>query len=115
MAKAKEKYPDPPMKRRIRPSENPDIRESQLVALAVDRVEQRLRDGTATSQEIIHYLRLGSQKSKLEEEKIKLENELLAAKTEAIKAAKENAVMFAEAIAAMQSYRPTIDDEEDEE
>lgn len=113
MAKAREKSTDPPIKRRIRPSSNSEVRETQLVALAIDRVEQRLLDGTATSQEIIHYLRLGSQKEKLEMEKLRHENELLKAKTEAIKAEKESAKMFAEAIAAMSSYRiPTEEDDE---
>ena len=113
MAKAREKGVDPPITRRIRPSSNPDVRESQLVALAIDRVEQRLRDGTATSQEIIHYLRIGSQKEKLEMEKLRHENELLKAKTEAINAEKESAKMFSEAIAAMTSYRMPTEEEEE--
>ncbi len=113
MAKAREKIVDPPITRKIRPSAKPEVRETQLIALAIDRVEQRLRDGTATSQEIIHYLRLGSQKEKLEMEKLRHENELLKAKTEAINAEKESAKMFAEAVAAMSSYRmPTEEDEE---
>jgi hypothetical protein len=90
----------------------PEIRESQLIALAVERVEQRLLDGTATSQEIIHFLKLGSMKEQLEMEKLKKENELLRAKTEAIKAEKQTAEMFAEAIEAMRSYRPPEDEEE---
>lgn len=113
MAKAREKGIDPPIKRRIRPSSNPEVRETQLIALAIDRVEQRLLDGTATSQEIIHYLRLGSQKEKLEMEKLKHENELLKARTDAINAEKESAKMFAEAIAAMSSYRMQTEEEED--
>lgn len=112
MAKSKANNPDPPITRKIAPADSPEVRESQLIALAVERVEQRLLDGTATSQEIIHYLRLGSTKNQLEMEKLKKENELLKAKTEAIKAEKQTAEMFAEAIAAMQSYRPPADEEE---
>lgn len=113
MAKAREKSTDPPIRRKIRPSINPEVRETQLIALAIDRVEQRLLDGTATSQEIIHYLRLGSQKEKLEMEKLKHENELLKAKTDAINAEKESAKMFAEAMAALTSYRMPEEEEED--
>ena len=114
MAKARTNNADPPMKRRIKPSDNPAVRESQLISLAIDRVEQRIMDGTATSQELVHFLRLGTQEKQLEMEKLRHENELLKAKTEAIKAEKESAQMFAEAIAAMTSYRPHADEEEEE-
>lgn len=112
MARSKASNPDPPINRKIEPAMTPEIRESQLIALAVERVEQRLLDGTATSQEIIHFLKLGSMKEQLEMEKLKKENELLRAKTEAIKAEKQTAEMFAEAIEAMRSYRPPEDEEE---
>lgn len=115
MAKVKANNPDPPMKRRIKRSSDPAVRESQLIALAIDRVEQRIMDGTATSQELVHFLRLGTQEKQLEMEKLRHENALLQEKTAAIKAQKESAVMFAEAIAAMQSYRPPMDEEEDDD
>lgn len=106
------RHADPPL-RKPKPAMTPEARESQLIALAVDRVEQRLVDGTASSQEIIHFLRLGSTKAELELEKLRKENELLRAKTEAIDAEKESAAMFAQAIAAMKSYRPVDLDEEE--
>jgi hypothetical protein len=116
VAKAKANNPDPPMKRRIKPSKDPAVRESQLISIAIERVEQRILDGTASAQELVHLMKLGSQEKRLELEKLELEKQLLQAKTEAINATKENAAMFAEAIAAMASYRPpTYDDEEDEE
>lgn len=112
MPRAK-KNPDPKFEdRKIRPALTPEGREQQLIALAVDRVEQRLLDGTATSQEIIHFLRLGSTREQLEMEKLKKENLLLKAKTEAIEAEKQNAELVAAAIAAMKSYR--YEDTEDE-
>ena len=117
MAKARGNNADPPMKRKIRHSMDPDVRQSQLIALAIDRVEQRIMDGTATSQELVHFLRLASQKDEhdLELEKLRHENALLKEKTEAIKAQKESAVMFSEAIAAMKSYRCPIDEDEEDE
>lgn len=115
MARAKEKYSDPPITRGIKPAMTPEARESQMIALAIDRVEQRIIDGTATSQELVHFLKLGTQEKKLEMEKLELEKQLLKAKTDQIKSAQEDAKMFADAIAAMRSYRPTVDEEDDED
>ena len=55
--------------RKIRPALTPEARENQMIALAVDLVEQRLLDGTASSQETTHFLKLGSMKNRLEMEK----------------------------------------------
>ena len=115
MAKAKSNNPDPPMKRRIRPAADPKTRESQLISMAVSRVEQRIADGTATAQELIHFLRLGSTEKQLELEKLRHENELLKAKTDAIKEQQEVSKMFAEAVAAMTSYRMPTEEDYDEE
>lgn len=115
MAKAKEKYADPPITRGIKPAKTPAAREAQLIELAVERVEQRLMDGTATSQEIVHFLKLATQEKQLEMEKLRHENELLKAKTDQIKSAENDSKMFADAIAAMQSYRPHHEDEENED
>jgi hypothetical protein len=115
MGKQKEKSECNREIKKIRPATTPEAREQQLIALAVDRVEERLLDGTATSAEIIHFLRLGCQKTQLEMEKLKKENELLHAKTEAIQAEKDTRELFAEAIAAMTSYNVGFTDEEDTE
>ena len=100
---AKVKNSDAP-KRKIRPALTPEARENQLIALAVDLVEQRLIEGTASSQETTHFLKLGSMKNKLEMDKLREENELLKAKTESIKSAKKSEELFEEAIKAMQRY-----------
>ena len=75
-------------KDKIRPALTPEARENQLVSLAINLAEQQLRDGTASSQVITHYLKLGSQKERLEREKLQRENELLKAKTDSIASAK---------------------------
>ena len=90
--------------RRTRPAETPEARENQLISLAYDVAEQRLLDGTATSQEVVHFLRLGSTKSKEELEKLRSENELLRAKTDAIESAKNVELLYKEAIEAMKTY-----------
>lgn len=102
MAKPKATPPNPG--KRVRPALTPEARENQLISLAVDLVEQRLIDGTASSQETTHFLKLGSTKNQLEMEKIRLENELTKAKTEAVESAKNVEALYKEALDAMKNY-----------
>ena len=90
--------------RKIRPALTPEARENQLIALAVDLVQQRLIDGSASSQETTHFLKLGSMQNQLEMEKLREENKLLKAKTESIQSAKRVEELYAEAINAMRRY-----------
>lgn len=90
--------------RRSRPALTPEARESQLVSLAIDVAEQQLRDGTASSQVITHYLKLGSMRERLEREKLEKENELLRAKAEALQSAKRTEEVYVNALKAMQKY-----------
>ena len=91
-------------KRRFRPGSTPEARENQLISLAIDLAEKQLQEGTASSQVITHYLRLGSTKERLEKEKLERENELLRAKTEALESAKHVEELYANALEAMRSY-----------
>ena len=79
-------------------------REDQLIALAVDLAEQRLRDGTASNQLIAEIMKLGTTKERLQKEKLQRENEMLRAKTEAIEAQKKTDEIYAKALNAMRSY-----------
>ena len=100
-----------------RPALSPEARENQLISLAVDLVEQRLLDGSASSQETTHFLKLGSMKNQLEMEKLREENRLLQAKTESIQSAKRVEELYAEAINAMRRYsgnRSSSDEEDDQ-
>ncbi len=101
--KAKQESNQPSTVRR-RPALSPETRENQLIALAVDLTERRLIEGTASSQETTHFLKLGSMKNRLEMEKLREENKLLQAKTDAIKQAKRVEELYSEAIAAMRRY-----------
>lgn len=103
-----------PRKRKIKPAVTPEARENQLIGLAYNLVEERLRNGTATSQETTHFLKMGSLKARLEAEKLKRENELLLAKTEAIQSGKRVEELYGKAIAAMRIYSGQ-EDEEDED
>lgn len=95
------------------PALDPERREKQLIALAVDLAEQQLRDGTATSQVITHFLKLGSEQTNLELEKMRRENELLTAKTEDLKTRAHIEEMYEQAMRAMMDY--SGGPEEDEE
>lgn len=90
--------------KKIRPALTPEARENQLIALATDLVEQRLLDGTASSQETTYFLKQGSMKTKLEMEKLKEENALLKAKTENLQSQKRVEELYTEALNAMKSY-----------
>lgn len=87
-----------------RPAITPEARENQMIALAVDLAEQQLREGTASSQVITHFLKLATVREKLERERLEEENRLLKAKTKAIESAEEVKVMYEEAIEAMRRY-----------
>ncbi len=89
---------------------SPEARENQLIARAVDLAEKQLIEGTASSQVIVHYLKLGTQKEKEEVEKLKRENELLIAKKEAYQSAKHVEELYSQAIEAMKSYSGNSDD-----
>ena len=113
MAKVKTATSNPRPK--LRPALSPEARENQMISLAMDLVEQRLRDGTASSQETTHFLKAASQKNRLELERLKLENDLTAAKTKALANAEEIKVLYEEALKAMRRYGGHGDDEEYEE
>lgn len=88
----------------MRPALTPESRENQLISLAVDLAEQQLRDGTASSQVVTHFLKLGSTREKLERERLEEENKLLKAKTRALENAEEVKVLYEQALKAMRNY-----------
>lgn len=98
--------------RKMRPALSPEARENQLISLAVDLAEQQLREGTASSQVITHYLKLGSMREKLERERLEEENKLLKAKTESLQSQKRMEELYAEAIKAMKNYGGQGDQDE---
>lgn len=99
----------------MRPASNPEAREKQLVSLAVELAEQQLRDGTASSQVITHYLKLGSTKEQLEYELKKKQMDLMVAKTESLKSAQRVEELYTNALEAMRSYSGSIIGSSDED
>lgn len=98
----------------VRPATTPEGREKQMIAYATDLAEQQLRDGTASSQVITFYLKLGASITQLEKEKLEKENALLRAKAEALESAKHSEELFKAAIDAFRSYSGNGGDEDDE-
>lgn len=91
----------------------PEARENQMIYLATNLAEKQLREGTASSQVIVHYLKLATQKEKLEQEKLALEKELLAARTKEIESQARSEELYEKAISAMKKYTgATYNDEE---
>ncbi len=99
-----------------RPPLSPEAQESQMVAMAMELAADKIRDGTASSQIIVHYLKLGSERSRLEREKLARETELLRAKSESIQSAKHIEEMYSNALKAMREYsgQSTQEDYEDD-
>jgi len=104
MAKVKAMSSSESATRPRRPALTVEAREQQMISAAVDLAERQLLDGTASSQVITHYLKLGSTREKLEMERLQEENKLLRAKTKALEDAADLKVLYADAIKAMQIY-----------
>lgn len=98
--------------RAIRPALTPEARENQMISLAVDLAERQLQEGTASSQVITHYLKLGSMRERLEREKLEEENKLLKARTEQIQSMKRIEELYEDAIKAMRNYGGQGDQDE---
>lgn len=91
----------PPLRR---PARTPEGRENQVASLAIDLAEKQIRDGTASSQILTHFLKLASTRETLEQERLIRENQLLQAKVEQLASAKRIEELYDAAIAAMRSY-----------
>lgn len=87
-----------------KPASTPEVRENQMIALAVDLAEEQIRSGTASAQVITHYLKLATRREALERENLERKNELLRIQAETQEAAKRMDVIYEEALNAMREY-----------
>ena len=106
-----------PTAERMRPALTPEARENQMIALAIDLAEKQLMEGTASSQVITHYLKLGSTKERLEKEMMEKQKELIEAKTKNLQSAERIEELYKEAMNAMREYNgsnaPSTEQEEE--
>lgn len=99
----------------IRPALTPEAQENRMISLAMDLAMKQLREGTASSQVITHFLKLGSSKEKVEQEILEKQKELITAKTEQLKSAKKMEALYTEALSAMKAYSGGGSDNQDED
>ena len=91
-----------------------DGQESQMVSLTMNLAREQLINGTASSQTIGHFLKLGSSREQLEQERMANEVALLEAKVEALQGAKRMEELLGDAIAAFGIYNGTAEEAEEE-
>ena len=92
-----------------------EAHQNQMISLANKCAEEQLRKGTASSQIICHYLKMGSERERLAVEQAKADLELTKAKTKAIESSERMDEMFTKALKVFSSYRGETDGEEDDE
>lgn len=97
------------------PATTQEARENQMISLAVDLAERQLMDGTASSQVVTHFLKLGSMKEKLEKEILEKKKDLFTAKTESIQSGKRIEGLYIDALNAMRRYSGNSQGDEDED
>lgn len=114
MAKGKSKTPDN-NSIDLRPGLTPEAEENQCIAMAYRLVKQRLADGSASSQETTHFLKMGSSKTRKEIERLEEENKLLRAKTEQIEGEQDRSELYAEVLKALTIYQGRDDESDDDE
>lgn len=90
--------------KKMRPALTPEARENQLISLAVDLAEKQLMEGTASSQVVTHYLKLGSTKERIEKEILEKQKALIEAKTKNLKAAERGEELYENALNAFRGY-----------
>lgn len=93
--------------KKMLPATSPEDRENQMISLAIELAEKQLREGTASSQVITHYLKLGSTKDRIEKEIMEKQKELIEAKTQNLQSARRVEELYADALEAMRKYTYT--------
>lgn len=103
--------------RETRPALTAEGRESQLIAMATNLAEEQMRNGTASSQVITHYLKLAAtkEKARLELDILEKQKELIEAKTQHLQSAKRIEELYEKAMGAMRNYSGTASNEDRED
>lgn len=102
-------------KERKKPARTPKQRENQIINLVMDVVEQKIIDGTASSQILCHFLKLATEKERLENDKLRGELELAKARVRQIDMQEDLKSLYEGAVSAMRGYRSTNENDEEQE
>lgn len=98
--------------RKPRTFKTKEAREQYLQNLAMEVAEEKMLNGTASSQIICHFLNLATQKAELEREKVKADVELQKAKVDALESQKTSEELYGQVINALKKYKGISDDDE---
>lgn len=88
----------------MRPALSPEAEENQIISMAMSLAKKQIMEGTASSQVITHFLKLGSTKERIEKEILEKQKDLIEAKTKAYQASDEIKELYADALKAMRTY-----------
>ena len=107
-----------PGRRSRRPAKTPEERENRLISLALDLAEKQIREGTVSAQVLTHYLKLGTERERLERAKIEADTKVAAAKVKAAAANERLEALYEDALKAMRTYsgqhvEEVVEDEEE--
>lgn len=100
-------------KRKRTPARSPEGRENQMISDAFDLAERKLRDGTASSQLIVHFLKLATTREQLENEKLRSDLKVADAKVRHMESQATSAELYEKAINAFKSYAGVYDEGDD--
>ncbi|MBR2246709.1 MAG: hypothetical protein IJ880_06775 [Bacilli bacterium] len=101
--------------RRRPPALTPEAAERRCIESAYNLAQRQLDEGSASPSVITHFLKMGTARAQLEQEKLRKETELLQTKKIAIEETKNMEQLFSEAISAMKRYQGYSEEEEDDE
>jgi hypothetical protein len=90
-------------------------REDQLINAAMNLVERRIQEGTASAQETVHFLRLGSVRNQLEQDKLRNEVEVLRTRVQEMESRKNSGELYEKALRAMRGYQGLDDAPEEDD
>lgn len=93
-------------------------RENQLIAMAYDLAEERMHNKSASAQEVVHFLKLGTTRERLEQDKLRNELGVLQARVKEMEGRRTGEDMYNKALAAFRGYsgqEPIEDDDSDAE
>lgn len=82
---------------------------NQLKSKAYDALDERLSNGSATASEIIYILSLDTEREQLQSEVLSSKAKLMKAQVTNLEAQSNSERIYAEALEAMASYRPSND------
>lgn len=105
--------PKRPYKRKLPPARTPEDQERRMINLSMKQAESMLEKGQASSMIVVHFLKLATEKAKLENERLKADIAVSNSKIEVMQSQKNSEELAKKAIEAFKSYSGKRPDEDD--